>query len=643
MDTAVRQNNVQALGQILEQRLMALGRSPLHPPCQNLFQVRCLFKQGTLQVLAQHPAPADSTSSPASINVTAVFSALQQTLEDLPPQALAVAPALGAVLPIQLFLRLAGQQQPYARHEFQRILAPPPPGLRHPLVDPPQERQGSGAEAQPSSAQPADALTIPGALAVVAVPDAEDNQEGEREPALPALEAASPAEPAMVGGRELVSGREQWLRPRSMIGLAVGLLIGGIGLYGLTRPCVVGDCTPLQTAQQLSQESMQAIAADASAAAVMTAYQQVVEASYLLSTIPPWSSYREAAQSLLVSYESQAEVLAQIVSAQEQATAAAELGLNPPHPLEVWHEVQGLWQGAIAQLEQVPADSFATSLAQSKQAEYQTNLVAINRRIVVEQEAQNKVKTARDTAKLAEAREGIATSVESWQLAYVTWQVVVNQLQAVPQGTMAYAEAEQLLAIYRPYLAAARDRHTQEAISVRAFNQALTLAEQARVLEQQRQWSQAVEVWQEALTNAQQVPNNTSYNDQATPLISSYTTALTQAQDRLRVAVGMQSAKTDLDRICSGTPRICNYTLESEVIQVYITADYDQAVEQAIAATEMTGDYQTRAGVMAHVNSLLRAIAAISENSQLSIELYNSDGSLFGTYIPRLSGYVAER
>jgi hypothetical protein len=367
----------------------------------------------------------------------------------------------------------------------------------------------------------------------------------------------------------------------------------------------------------------------------------LVEASYLLGTIPPWSQYYEAAQARRQSYEAQTQGLTEVVAALRQAMSAAQRSQNPPHPFGEWQEIQTVWRQAIARLEQIPADSPVHDLAQRKLEEYQANLVSINQRVAIERQAQEKVNTARSTARIAEARGGVAASLEGWQLTHVTWQTVVNLLQQVPQTTMAHAEAQQLLAIYQPKLAAARDRRTQEEISATTYNQAIDLANRARRSERQNQWTDAVEQWRDALDHAQQVPNSSSYYSQAQPLINAYTAALAQAEDTKRVTIAMQSATDALSRTCSGTLRICEYTFANNAIRVNITPEYDRAVEQAMVRTQATGDYYAQVEFTAHVNSLLRAVAAISENANIPIELYNSDGSLFGTYEPEFSGYVA--
>lgn len=430
--------------------------------------------------------------------------------------------------------------------------------------------------------------------------------------------------------------------PGTMVGLgaAAGLFALAGSLYMLTRPCVIGACVPLQTAQRLSQEAAQLAQANSSAMDVSEAYQKLAEGSYLLGTIPQWSGEYAEAQALLRVYGTQSEALGQVVTALQAANEAAHASQNPPHPLSRWEEIREMWQAAIAPLEQVSPDHPIYPLAQQKLTEYQANLSMINQRIVIEQQAQDKIKLARDTARLAEAREGVADSPESWQLTHVTWQVVVNLLQQIPSGTMAHAEAEQLLAIYQPRLNEARDRRLQEEISAKAYNQALSMAEAARQLEQQNQWSQAVSQWRSALANAQQIPTGTSYHGQVQPLVNSYTTSLSQAEETLRSAVARGNAQAQLEQTCAGTVRVCTFTVTGEEIQVQITPDYDQAIEQAIANGQAAGNPNAQAEATAHSNALLRALADISESTQVPLELYNADGSLFGTYVPELSGYV---
>lgn len=630
MNTAVCQNQLQILEQQLRQAFVR------HLPQPLTVSIRCAVKQGILLILIQHSA--DVTPDPDS-----TFAAMKQAVRSLSPQ---VRTNVGAVdaLAVRLYLRQMGQPQSYAVDTLE-------------LSDPAQdEGMPEVNEADPETS--AEVVTFEQVEEVPDGLDAEDDaaddledQPGELvwvghesatllrlmpepETALAEIDSSVPPPHTHLS----LFSRLQW---GILTGTVVILSALSGGMYAVTRPCIVGACLPLQQAQHLGETAVQSWQANPSAQEVVKTYEQLVEANYLLGTIPRWSKHYPAAQAMLANYETETEELGWVVKAQQQAMQAAIASQNPPHPMETWKQVQALWREAIAHLEQVPEASVVYTLAQRKLDEYGVNLAAINQRIKVEQDAQNTVNAARSAAQIAEARVGIANSMESWQLAHATWQTAINRLAEVPRGTMVHAEAQQLLAIYQPKLAVARDRRTQEEISANAYNQALRLAEQARQQEQQNQWSPAVDLWQRALTYAQQVPTGTSYYSQAQPLVQAYGTSLSEARDNLRLAVAMQSARSSLDRLCRGTPRVCTYTLVGENIRVRVTSDYDRAVEQAIASTELTGDYVMRAEVTSHVHTLLRALAAISENADIPIELYNSDGSLFGTYVPSLSGYVS--
>jgi hypothetical protein len=430
-----------------------------------------------------------------------------------------------------------------------------------------------------------------------------------------------------------------------LMGMGVGLtaLVGS--LYMLTRPCVLSKCVPLQQAEQLSQTAIQTAQTTTSAQAVVEAYDQLVEANHLLGTIPLWSKQHAIAQLRLQSYATQTASLEKIVSALRQAQTAAQRSQNPPHPFTEWQEIQTIWQQAIARLQTIPAGSPVYGLSERKQAEYQANLAMIGQRIVIERQAQEKVNAAQSTARIADARGGVATSAESWQLTHATWQAAVDLLRQVPQSTSAHAEAGQLLAIYQPKLAAVRDRATQERIAANAYSQAIRLAGLARTSEQQKQWSQAVEQWRDALTHAQQVSNQTAYYRQVQPLLDGYNAALLRSQQVLRITASMQSADADLSRTCSSTIKLCDYSFAEKAIRIRITPEYDRLVEQSIVGTPATsnnivpGTVQGEATV--HVNTLLRALAAIGKNANLPIELYSSSGALFGSYEPQFSGYVA--
>lgn len=643
MNPAIQPQDLQVLGERLQRGLREASAQPL------AVQVRCGVKQGALLILAQHLP--DSVLNPRQIVSTLeqVFRRSQSEMN------------LGE-RPVRLYLRIVGQEKPYAAYGLTTqpvalaAVESPSEALETGLTDESAARVEQGLPGGDES-DAADA-TAGDSVAGDASPNATASGEmramtwlethnGDRPDSVTVPVKAVAAEPEANGLRRMGAAIESglfWLtQPFVLISTGVALVAFCGTLYGLTRPCVLGFCEPLQTAQQLGETAQLAVQTAQSPQDVVDAYGKLVEANYLLDRIPSWSRHHPAAMNLMQTHEQEAAVLVQVVMAQDVAMQAAIKSQKPPHPLPTWQEIEQLWQQAIAHLERVSPDSPVHQLSDRKLVEYRANLAAIQRRIAIEKRAQEQVNLARKMAQVAEARNGIALSLPTWQLTQSTWKTAMDLLRQVPQTTMPYAEAQQLLALYQPRLLASRSHLQQEQQASSTYNRALALASQAQRSEALDQWSQAVNQWQEALRYAQQVPRDTSQSTQAQTLVTAYKAALVTAQDRLKLAVSNQTAQSALERTCAGTPRACTYSRMGNVMQVRITPSYDQALQQAAAATQAKGESDAQAAMMLNFSPLLQAIAVAGEESQLPIQLFNANGSLFGTYDPRLNGFVNEQ
>lgn len=634
----------------LEAQLQQIFQEQL--PHGSAWQVRCGLRRGELMVLTQHPPRVQP-------DVAQVFRLLEQRLRIVQPE-------IGAEeLLCRLGLKVVGQAQPYATRavKLERIEPGTEAEAIAPLVSP--DTLPSSSAIAPSPALPVDDWKAEERVEqgmeaeIGGEPEEQENSPPEPhppEPHLPEPQTDSTLEPVdllLQEGLQPAPAPSPWLAqlskrlvasqtfatlPLSL--LCLGLAVGG---YLLTRPCVVGGCRPLTLAQEQSRVALQQIQQPESPQAVVKSYEQLMEASYRLSRIPSWSKYYSSAQELMAFYDAEAEILENVVLAQKQAYQAAVQSQNPPHPLPIWRAVQQNWQGAIAQLDRVPPSSPVYALAQTKKREYQTNLLTINAYIMTEQQAQERVRIARETAQLAEARGGTASSLAAWQQTNGTWQAALNLLRQVSRNTMAFGEAQQLLALYEPKGQMARDRTQQEQLASDRFLAALDLATQAQQSERGNQWTQAVTQWREALTRVQQVPSGTSRFNQAQPLINAYRAALNGAQQKLRVAVGLQTAQAGLRRTCAGVPALCTYASVGDAIQVRLTSGFTQAAQKALSGVPTGNMVNNNTAVLAYLNPFLQELAAIGEAADLPIELYNPDGSLFGTYEPRLDGFVPLR
>ena len=408
-------------------------------------------------------------------------------------------------------------------------------------------------------------------------------------------------------------------------------------LFVFSRPCVTGSCPQIETAKQLNQESAQTVKKAKNTADLQKGKQKLTTATALLGSIPPWSRYHAEAEKLLQTYQVQANRIDPVLTAMEKGDEAAQKSQNPPHDKDEWQDIESTWKQAIALLRQVPKNSSVYPLAKQKLNEYYVNLTEINQRVSIEDRSADQLVAARQTAQAAEALEVSAKSLENWQEVELTWDKAINTLSSIPKTSTAYEEAQQLLESYEPKLTTVRQRRSQEQIAANIYSQSVTVASLAQTLEQRNQWTQAVASWRRALTYAQQVPKGTFYYPQAQPLIDSYSNALVQAEEKLKVALVLQKANNDMNKVCTGVPKICDHIVTRQGIKVYLTPAYVNSVRRTAMSAGINGDAGILAGVDDHLKTLQSALEAISENSGLALEIYDHNRSQIGGYTPKPS------
>jgi hypothetical protein len=353
-----------------------------------------------------------------------------------------------------------------------------------------------------------------------------------------------------------------------------------------------------------------------------------------LREIPFWSSYFSQAQIDLKTYVEKAQKLDQIVIALKQAAKAADMAKSLPIPEPQWQEIQQVWREAIAQLESVPKEAQTYPLAQNKITQYKENLRTVNLRLAEEQQAVKTLKTAKETADIAQVRQGVAQFLTDWQEVTNNWRNAIARLEEIPVTTTAYAPAQELKQNYAPKLQLASDRTQQEQIAQRFFDQASKAATAAQKAGSENQWTLAANNWQNALDYIQQVQPNTSAATRTQPLVQSYSNSLKQAQANLVLASVRQRAKIDLDRTCKGNPPICTYEVVDNLIRVRLAASYTEQLRQSAIVATVRGDTKTHSGIIQHINTLQKALQAISQNNRLGLEIYDANGYLVSAYTP---------
>ncbi|UBF23661.1 hypothetical protein K9N68_17980 [Kovacikia minuta CCNUW1] len=609
-------NHQESLQQFTEKLQVRLLSLPQNIPVQ----VQCVVRRGNLMVLNQH-AP-DEKPDPRL-----VFRELQRAIQTWIPdftEAIFNSSPVSPTSQAKLYLRILGQKHPYAYHYFNLCL----PNLAESATQELTESLPNSIkqiEETLDRREEANQLPITGSELVLRPtdPDWESfslvEQSSFEEKTIPQVQEAS--------------GRSQWL-PWILAGVGVSVVSFAGGMFLMSRPCMIKQCEPLEKAEMLSQQAAQTLQKAKSEQDLRQAQQQLTEVNLLLKGIPAWSRRHGEAQALLQADQSQLTWVERVLAAESQAESAMQKAQKLPQSAADWQQVQSLWRSAIAQLTPIPQVTPLYPYVQQRLAVYQDNLKTTDQYIVAEQQAQKKLAVAKSTANIASARQGLAQSPENWQRVQVTWQVAVNALRQIPNTTTSFAEAQQLLTEYESKLGIARDRVNQEKLSKYALNQATTLAKKAIALQQQNQWTQAAATWRSALNQLNQISAGTLYYDQAQPLLTTYSTALEQAETQLQQAVAQQKLRADLDRICAGTPKTCIYVMTPDLIRVQFTPTYEKTLQQAYTAGQ-AGNYSLLGGTVNHVDSLQTALQTLSNNAGIPLEVYSSNGmDLLGSFNP---------
>jgi tetratricopeptide (TPR) repeat protein len=616
--TVTRRSNLQILEEELQEKLEEIGLPNLP------LQINCSVIDETLMVVGEH-------SPSLTIKAETTFAALHSTILQLKPK---------AIEKVGLCLKLTGQKQPYAFHSFsmgQSVLSRFGRAKR--------KDKNSSAIVPVSLWQAVEeslALGLKNAIAeaeAVAKNTAEAPSDASITNSLDFNSTESENSEILENPLE---DRELNLTPQKSFHfpLLTLLWLAGAGSvtallltfsYFLTRPCVIGNCTVIATAEQLNLESTKTLKAQSTTNSIEAAKKQLNQAISQLETIPFWSPIYGKTKNRLQNYRGESQLLESVIIATKQGNSASIKSKNPPHSIETWTAIKSLWKTAIVPLEKIPKDHPLYPFAHQKSQEYTGNLATANKRLLVEQEAENKLNQAKTLAQVIEARTGVAQSFESWEKIESDWENVVNMMRSISEGTTAYDRAKVLLKEYERKFAKARDRKTIEQIAEDSYSQAITFAAQARIFQQRKQWNQAAEYWQKSLTAAQEVSTTTSYYLKVRSVINSFKDSLQKVQAKLVVEKILLKAGNDLYKVCNAAPKVCEFTVNDELIVVQMTPGYVQKLQQTLIKAG-DQDAQTRQAVEKHLQTLQTALETISNNAGVPLRLYDGEGKIIGTH-----------
>jgi hypothetical protein len=635
MHSATRLDDLKILECFLQNSLHAhLGR--IIP-----FRVQCLYKDETLWVLAQHPADV-------VLDIPDTFRVLERALQAEEPK---------TPLAVKLYLRAEGNQRPYSQQSFtvyplvQKIV----PGEAAPEMTGMSEDQ-IALESDLSGIKPGkpqrieverDRLPHTPAVTTQGVVSLDDEHERFEEPEDRIVKIDADA---FVSDIENSFGtnfdRDSTIYPRAaksrnklipILGGLGALAIGSGAAYMGTRPCVFQSvCTELNTATQLAQTSFATVNNPAATGKeILTAQQQLHQSVDNLNSIPAWSGSHSAAQQSLQATTPQVEQLDTTVAAMNKAYRAASIVKNPPIPLAKWEESRQMWTESIAALSKIPSNSKVYPLAQQKLTDYQGKLSDIQRRIGIETNSEEKLKSAAEGIKSATQSQAAAKSLMEWRGVKTQWDKVSDALGSIPSTTTVYAQAQTLLKSAQPQIAIATEKVQEEDKATQNYNNAVKLAQSAKLAQKNNQFTEAVAQWNQSVVAIQSIPQTSAVYSQAKPLVFEYTKSFQQAEEQLKTSQKVALATKDLQQTCAGTPQICSYTVTAKGITVRLMPLYTQTVMQTAQAASLQGDSNAKMGIVNHVSTLGNALQTISDNVKLPLEVYGADGKQIQSYRPQ--------
>ena len=451
----------------------------------------------------------------------------------------------------------------------------------------------------------------------------------------------------LVDEEELERQRAQWEQqtkgnPLVIVGAFGFVLLGVLG-FVFTRPCTVGGCDRIETAETKGNDAISSLQDASTLADVTEAKKELQHSIQMLEPIPLWSSHYEAAQAMLPGYEQQLVALDLVSEAQGKAYSAAVKSQDPPHPASVWEEVACEWREATSALSRVPEDSPVRSLAERKLVEYRANLSTILVRIETEAGAEVSLRQAQAAASQATQQAEQADSLEAWEVVLSNWDTAVENLRRIPQGTQAYGEAQSILPEYEEKRLEVRSRVEQERSASRVLFSAAQLSTEAESAEAEEQWSLSAEKWNLAIFQLREVPDTSLAHTEAQSRLATYTAKLDEAENNREVSLRFQPIEPSFYLICgANNVQVCTYNMKSGKVHMNIAAGYDSVINESITPPPQRTGIESDAQLISEGNRLLEQITLLSTQAQIPVELYDAEGTFLARYSPDLEGFVRQ-
>ncbi|MFQ4139111.1 hypothetical protein PGN35_022640 [Nodosilinea sp. PGN35] len=199
-----------------------------------------------------------------------------------------------------------------------------------------------------------------------------------------------------------------------------------------------------------ARQAFQTAGSGADRATALAAWQRGMDQ---LNEIPPETLAGRQSATKLAAYERDYQQVTGTVAGGDRSNTlvdaakafayqAAIAGQNPPHPAATWERAAGLWETAIARLDDIPVQDPGYGEAQILLAEYQANLGIIQENAAREDASASALDraTEKSTRMLAQNLEGMDRN----QIASLL-QDIINDLEKVRPNTTSHARASEML------------------------------------------------------------------------------------------------------------------------------------------------------------------------------------------------------
>ena len=405
--------------------------------------------------------------------------------------------------------------------------------------------------------------------------------------------------------------------------------------YGLTRPCVFGECPQINQAEQIYEQTEILSKNNVSDAEITLVKTNLELAINLLHDIPFWSNYHQESSQLKNQYQQQLDDILLLESAiNKKSKALLSLSLSESSPLSL-SQLEALkqeFQAAIAQIKLIQNNEFLEEVKNQKYKEYSNNIQLINQRIVKEKRAIKSLEQAKAGALLAQNRESTANNVSSLELVYNSWTKSIKSLQDIPIETTIYQESRTLLQSYIFRKNRIEKRKKQENLALEMYEEANKYAKLAEKSEKSNQLLQAVNYWNMATLHINKVPQNTFKWNEIQPLTSTYKISLAQAQNKFNKSRELNKISSELDAMCKTKEPICNYDITEKIIRIRLESNYLEQLWMIALQAKAEGNLQTQVELLKHLSTFEKRLQTISNQTGKSIEVYNPQGKLMTVY-----------